>query len=96
MRTTLFTLHEAGPAAFDNATSFLRGFGHIVIAWLWLDQVVTSEPLRAARKLDEDFAAGKFAACRYFFECELPIARSMLDIVASRTDVAAGVPESIF
>jgi hypothetical protein len=36
---------EAGDIRLDNASLFLTGFGRIVVAWLWLDQVtVLSAP----------------------------------------------------
>src|SRR3546814_3687312 len=37
--TTLGVLAQAADnSAFDNATWFLRAFGHGVLAWLWLDR----------------------------------------------------------
>jgi alkylation response protein AidB-like acyl-CoA dehydrogenase len=78
-------------AALDNATSFLWAFGHVVVAWLWLDQAV------AARHLtDRDLADGKLRACRYFFECELPKIDPLLALVAAGSDVASGAPSRIF
>ncbi|MDF7774807.1 acyl-CoA dehydrogenase [Sphingomonas sp. AOB5] len=85
---------EAG-AAFDNATAFLRAFGHVVMAWLWLDQAVAAAGLDRAGP-DCDFADGKLHACRFFFECELPRALTLLTFVASRSNVASGVPARIF
>lgn len=51
----------------NNATAFLRGFGHVVTAWLWLDQAqaaTVAEP--------SPFHTAKITACRFFFEFELP------------------------
>ena len=62
---TIQTLPEA--ARLDNATAFLRGFGHVVAAWLWLDQAVI-----ASAAGSDPFHAGKVFACRFFFEFELP------------------------
>ena len=81
----------AGAAAFDNATVFLRGFGHAVVAWLWLDQARL-----ALERGTEPFFAGKLRACRYFFECELPRARLWLEFVGSRSDVSAAAPAEVF
>lgn len=52
-----------------NATVFMEAFGHVVMAWIWLDQACA-----AMRMGDEDanFRAGKLQACRYFFDWELP------------------------
>jgi butyryl-CoA dehydrogenase/acyl-CoA dehydrogenase len=53
-----------------NATCYLDAFGHVVVAWLWLEQalVVTSPPHQG----DSAFNRGKLTACRYFFHWELP------------------------
>jgi HAMP domain-containing protein len=53
-----------------NAACYLDAFGHVIVAWLWLDQAV-----RATRGLDigePQFYRGKLAACRYFYKWELP------------------------
>ncbi|MBO9559361.1 MAG: acyl-CoA dehydrogenase [Caulobacter sp.] len=75
----------------DNATAFLWAFGHVVTAWLWLDQAVAAEALT-----DRDLADGKAWACRFFFECELPKVDAWLALVAARSDVASGAPTRIF
>lgn len=82
---------ERGPA-LDNATPFLQAFGHVVVAWLWLDQAVAA----AALVEDRDLADGKLHACRFFFECELPKVDALLAFVASRSDVASAAPARIF
>ncbi len=78
-------------SALDNATAFLWAFGHVVVAWHWLDQAVA-----AAGLPDRDLADGKAWACRFFFECELPKVDAWLALVAARSDVASGAPERIF
>jgi alkylation response protein AidB-like acyl-CoA dehydrogenase len=91
---TIAVLRACGDAsALDNATPFLSAFGHVVIAWLWLDQAVTAD---RRETIESDFAAGKLRACRYFFECEVPKIRPLLAFVASRSDVAAAAPLAIF
>ena len=37
--------HAAHPAALDNASVALSAFGHLVVAWLWLDQAVAATAL---------------------------------------------------
>ena len=84
----LRTLND-GAQALHNATPFLSAFGHAVVAWLWLDQAVTASgatPLHV----------GKRRACRFFYEFELPKVAALLAVVASLTDVAAGMPEEAF
>lgn len=53
-----------------NAACYLDAFGHIVVAWLWLDQAVSATRGLAGR--DAAFYRGKLAACRYFYKWELP------------------------
>lgn len=80
---------QGGAAAFDDATLFLRAFGHGVVAWLWLDQAVkvsVESPLRA----------GVVHACRFFYEAELPQAHAWLGIVASHSELVRGLPEDAF
>ena len=73
-----------------NATVFLRAFGHGVIAWLWLDMAVASYSLAPT-----PFRSGLGSACRYFFESELPQAKSWLSVAARRSVVHA-ITEQIF
>jgi butyryl-CoA dehydrogenase len=60
-----------------NATVYLEAAGHVVIAWMWLEQVV------AVGEREGDFYDGKRAAARYFFRWELPKVAPMLDLLAS-------------
>ncbi|HVY85166.1 MAG TPA: acyl-CoA dehydrogenase [Caulobacterales bacterium] len=83
-------------AALDNATAFLSAFGHIVVAWLWLDQALVAAGLNQSSAADGAFVEGKLRACRFFFECELPKVNALLNFVASRSDVASGAPTAIF
>lgn len=53
-------------AALANATVYLEVLGHIVIAWIWLEQVL------CAHGRTGDFYDGKRAAARFFYNYELP------------------------
>ena len=53
-------------AAMANSAIYLEAFGHIVIAWMWLEQFL------AAGDNPGDFYDGKRQAARYFFAYELP------------------------
>ena len=92
LQDTVRTLQAApGAAAFDNATLFLRAFGHVVVAWLWLEQALVAEARRGRPYYD-----GKLRACRFFFECELPRVPQWLAFVSSGSDVWAGAdPETL-
>ena len=64
-------------AALANSAVYLEAFGHLVIAWIWLEQLV------AADGHDGDFYDGKRAAGRYFFRYELPRTGPQLDLLES-------------
>jgi len=77
----------------DNASLFLSAFGHVVVAWLWLDQALA---LRNADRHAPAFAEGKLRACQYFFEVELPKADAWLAPVAAFSAIASTMPEDAF
>ncbi len=64
------------PAAITaDSTAYLEATGHIVIAWLWLEQWVV------AAGNEGSFYDGKRAATAYFFSRELPKVGPMLDLL---------------
>lgn len=64
-------------AALANSAVYLEAFGHLVIAWIWLEQLV------AAHGRSGDFYEGKRFAARYFFGYELPRTGPQLDLLLS-------------
>ena len=64
-------------AALANSVVYLEAFGHIVIAWIWLEQML------AAEGCNGDFYDGKRQAARYFFRYELPKTVPQLDLLES-------------
>ncbi|AHC23379.1 MULTISPECIES: acyl-CoA dehydrogenase [Mycobacteriaceae] len=60
-----------------NSAVYLEAFGHIVIAWVWLEQHL------AAFAKDGDFYEGKRQAARFFYRYELPKVYPQLDLLAS-------------
>ncbi|MCO1596931.1 acyl-CoA dehydrogenase [Micromonospora sp. RHAY321] len=66
--------------ALANASVYLEAVGHVVIAWMWLEQVLALPPQGSA----EAFHAGKRQAARYFFTVELPRTGPQLDLLDSR------------
>ena len=64
-------------AALANSVAYLEAFGHIVVAWIWLEQVVASNGRTG------DFYDGKRQAARYFFRSELPKTGPALDLLAA-------------
>ncbi len=63
--------------ALANASLHLESVGHLVVAWLWLDQLLT------VGRSEGVFYDGKRAAARYFFRFELPTIGPKLDLLAS-------------
>lgn len=51
------------------ATPLLNAVGHVVVAWLWLDQIVAAGGARQGRSA---FHAGRRKALHYFVDYELP------------------------
>jgi len=68
--------------ALANATPYLQAFGHVVLAWLWLDVALaaTSSQSAAAQSLKP----GKLAGMRYFYAYELPKIDAWLGVVSRR------------
>ncbi|MBV9353610.1 MAG: acyl-CoA dehydrogenase, partial [Mycobacterium sp.] len=64
-------------AAMANSAIYLETFGHIVIAWMWLEQLL------AAHGKNGDFYEGKRQAARFFFRYELPKTTPQLDVLES-------------
>jgi hypothetical protein len=64
-------------AAMANSVVYLEAFGHIVVAWISLQQVI------AAHGCSGDFYDGKRQVARYFFKYELPKTTPQLDLLAS-------------
>ena len=80
----------------DNASPFLSGFGHIVVGWIWLDIAIIALQKKNNSNEKQSFLDGKIAACRYFFECELPKSEMLMDFVFNESDVVSSVKAEIF
>jgi alkylation response protein AidB-like acyl-CoA dehydrogenase len=68
-------------AALANSAVYLEAFGHIVVAWIWLEQFVAAE--RASGDFSSAFYNGKRQAARFFFRYELPRTAPQLDLLES-------------
>jgi butyryl-CoA dehydrogenase len=70
-----------------HGTPYLQGFGHLVLAWTWLDllrHTPSGHPLHAGHR----------AACAYFFAYELPLVQAWLaPVLAGQSLLAALDPE---
>ncbi len=96
------TLHEADDAnrALANATVYLEAFGHLVIAWMWLEQALVAGGRITGTSDheggDDAFYFGKLAACRFFFAYEVPKVGPMLDLLASLDTTTLSMQDAWF
>ena len=85
-----------GPAAqrgrgLANAVPHMQAFGHVVLAWMWLDVADVADSVLAkdacfhSRK-----SAGRMGAARYFFHYELPKTGVWLAVVCTRDATLRG------
>jgi alkylation response protein AidB-like acyl-CoA dehydrogenase len=82
---------DADPAsALANATIYLEAVGHVVLAWIWLQQAV------AAHGKAGDFYDGKRMAARYFFHYELPKTTAQFDLLDSGDRTTTDLDENWF
>jgi len=74
------TLYAAGDMnkTLANATAYLEAVGHVIVAWIWLEQAIVATSAEPS-----DFYRGKLQACRYFYQWELPKVHVQLDLLAS-------------
>ena len=73
-----------------NASVYLEAFGHVVLAWIWLEQAL------AAHGQAGDFYAGKRQACRYFFRWELPRTAAQFALLDSLDDTTLAMRDAWF
>ena len=82
-------------AALANATPYLQAFGHMVLAWIWLDVAIRAEA-HTQKNADDPLARGLLAACTYFFRYELPRIGAWLKVVETRDDTCRMMAEEWF
>ena len=80
--------------ALANATPYLQAFGHVVVAWLWLDVARTA--VAAAAGEDAGFLRGKLQSARYFLDFELPKIDAWLAVVAARNPTCREMQDDWF
>jgi alkylation response protein AidB-like acyl-CoA dehydrogenase len=98
LQTALQTLESATRAAWAeatpeqalaNATPYLQAFGHVVLAWLWLDVALACDA-------QSDAGQGRLAAMRYFYAYELPKIDAWLLPVAARQPLCREMRDAWF
>ena len=77
--------------ALANAVPYMQAFGHVVLAWIWLEL-----SLAAGASKDEAHRAGVAGATTYFYHYELPKIDAWLRVVESRDMTCASMPEAAF
>jgi butyryl-CoA dehydrogenase len=77
--------------ALANAVPYMQAFGHLVVAWVWLDLV--SRPFASKSGAA---SAGLAGAAAYFYAYELPKIDAWLRVVESRDMTCANLPEDAF
>ncbi|MET8425652.1 acyl-CoA dehydrogenase [Nocardia sp. NPDC004860] len=87
-------------AALANSAVYLEAFGHVVLAWIWLEQAITATALSAQDRPHvaewETFRQGKRLAARYFFRWELPCTTPQFDLLDSGDRTTLELDESWF
>jgi len=86
---TLWAAHDP-QATLANASVYLEAFGHIVVAWLWLEQACV-----AGDRADA-FYEGKRRAATYFFGWELPKVDAQLDLLARLDRTTMDMQDAFF
>jgi alkylation response protein AidB-like acyl-CoA dehydrogenase len=82
--------------ALANATPYLQAFGHVVLAWMWLDVALCAQQRLADHAADADLLRGLLAAETYFFHYELPRIGAWLAVVETRDATCRTMNEAWF
>ncbi|MBH1965194.1 MAG: acyl-CoA dehydrogenase [Comamonadaceae bacterium] len=79
--------------ALANAVPYMQAFGHMVLAWVWLDlaQTASNDELQAS-----EASRGCIPSMNYFYRYELPKLDAWLRVVESRDMTCAEMPEQLF
>ena len=80
--------------ALANAVPYMQAFGHMVLAWVWLDVALAT--LHADAPLAQPTSVGRMGAMRFFFHYELPKIGAWLQVVSARDATCATFPEEAF
>ncbi len=80
--------------ALANAVPYLQAFGHVVLAWIWLD-VACCASTQAAEDASSP-SAGVSYATAYFYAYELPKIGAWLNVVQQGDLTCANMPEDCF
>ena len=76
--------------ALANAVPYLQAFGHLVLAWIWLDVSASCSGEASPKQ------TGRQAAATYFYRYELPKIDAWLNVVGNRDMTCANLSEEAF
>jgi butyryl-CoA dehydrogenase len=85
--------------ALANAVPYLQAFGHVVLAWIWLDIALVAQRRLAEEDCSADreaFLRGKQQAARFFLAFELPRVEPWLKVVRERNPLAREMRDAWF
>jgi alkylation response protein AidB-like acyl-CoA dehydrogenase len=90
--STTRTLWQASDPSITlaNATVYLEAAGHVVMSWIWLEQLLATEGRGG------DFYEGKRQAARYFFRYELPRTAPQLVLLRSLDTTTVDMDDAWF
>jgi alkylation response protein AidB-like acyl-CoA dehydrogenase len=88
--TTTLRAGGAPQAALANSSIYLEAFGHVVVAWIWLEQLL------AAAGGHDALYRGKRHAARFFYRYELPRVGPQLDLLESLDRTTIDMPADGF
>ncbi|HMN21121.1 MAG TPA: acyl-CoA dehydrogenase [Ottowia sp.] len=74
--------------ALANAVPYMQAFGHVAVAWIWLELSLVASA--------GDAGTGVAGATDYFFRYELPRIEAWLRVVETRDMTCARLPEEAF
>ncbi|MBV6759068.1 acyl-CoA dehydrogenase [Rhodococcus opacus] len=74
--STLWSANDVA-VTLANSSIYLEAAGHVVLAWIWLEQLLATDGK------DGDFYNGKRAAAQYFYHYELPKTAPQFDLLSS-------------
>ena len=80
--------------ALANAVPYMQAFGHMVLAWIWLDVARVVQGDGATKSIAS--GVGRMGATRYFYHYELPKISAWLAVVSQRDLTCAALPEEAF
>jgi alkylation response protein AidB-like acyl-CoA dehydrogenase len=78
--------------ALANAVPYMQAFGHMVVAWMWLDVALAIPTAERQQPVQQ----GRLRAARYFYRYDLPKIDAWLEVAASRDSTCAEMPEEAF